>query len=177
MQLDDLPKYFSHPAAMMLAAFVLTLAVFALFLFRRERPPRYVACAALLTEAEKAFHAALEAAVAGRYRIMCKVRMADIVQPAGGLDQRERRSALGRISSKHLDFVLCDHDHFVVAAAIELDDRSHLRKERRERDIFVEDVFDEAGIPLVRFPVRRDYAPEDIFKQIDDTIAGRRSDT
>lgn len=177
MSFDEFTIYLKHPAVMGILAIVFLAILWLLFRFRRERPPRYTACASLLTDAEKAFHTALEAAVAGRYRIMCKVRMADIVQPAAGLEQRERRSALGRISSKHLDFVLCDHDHFVIAAAIELDDRSHLRKERRERDIFVEDVFDEAGIPLVRFPVRRDYAPADIFQQIDDTIAGRRNDS
>ncbi len=41
--------------------------------------------------------------------------------------------------------------------AIELDDKSHNRQERMERDEFVEELFETAHLPLVRIPVRPAY--------------------
>lgn len=177
MPFDELIKYLTHPAITAIVAIVFVAALVLLAWMRRERPPRYAACASLLTDSELVFHGALEEAVSERYRIVCKVRMADIVQPAGGLETGERQSALNRISSKHLDFVLCEPDNFVVAAAIELDDRSHRRRDRQERDAFVEEVFAETGVPLVRFPVCREYSPEEIALSIEETIANSRSDS
>ena len=37
-----------------------------------------------------------------------------------------------------------------IVAAVELDDASHLRPERRRRDILLEEVLRQAGIPLLR---------------------------
>lgn len=39
---------------------------------------------------------------------------------------------------------------FSIVAAVELDDASHLRPERRRRDILLEEVLRQAGIPLLR---------------------------
>jgi hypothetical protein len=40
---------------------------------------------------------------------------------------------------------------------IELDDNSHKRADRVDRDEFVEHAFDAAGLPLLRIPVRANY--------------------
>ncbi|TWT86779.1 hypothetical protein Mal64_36090 [Pseudobythopirellula maris] len=41
--------------------------------------------------------------------------------------------------------------------AIELDDASHRRKSRMERDAFVDSVFEQIGIPLVHIKAARSY--------------------
>ncbi|MDD5369401.1 MAG: DUF2726 domain-containing protein, partial [Anaerolineaceae bacterium] len=46
--------------------------------------------------------------------------------------------------------------------AIELDDRSHERADRVERDEFVDQVFAAANLPLVRIPARAGYSAHDI---------------
>ncbi len=45
---------------------------------------------------------------------------------------------------------------------IELDDRSHRRADRRQRDTFVEGVFNAAGLPIARVPVRSAYPVEQL---------------
>lgn len=45
---------------------------------------------------------------------------------------------------------------------IELDDTSHDRKDRQERDAFVDEVFQAARLPILHIKVRREYAPREI---------------
>ena len=94
------------------------------------RPRRY-----LLTRNEAAFFRVLVSLVGGRYQISCKVRLADIVTCS---DRDWNRGHGNRIAQKHLDFVLSCPTSSRIVAAIELDDRSHRKPERRERDLFLE---------------------------------------
>lgn len=54
---------------------------------------------------------------------------------------------------------------------VELDDRSHERQERQERDCFVEAVFAAAGLPLVRVPVSAEYDPAELAAGLQGAIA------
>ena len=76
-----------------------------------------------------------------------KLRLADIVGVAPG--QENYMSYFNRIKAKHTDFVICDPETMEVILAIELDDPSHEREERIERDAFVDKVYEAAGIPLL----------------------------
>ena len=58
-------------------------------------------------------------------------------------------SYFNRIKAKHTDFILCDPEDLDVLAGVELDDPSHERPERIERDEFVDGVYQAAGIPLI----------------------------
>jgi len=46
--------------------------------------------------------------------------------------------------------------------AIELDDKSHQRKDRQERDAFVDEVFRAAGLPLVHIPAAKGYQVDEV---------------
>lgn len=67
------------------------------------------------------------------------------------------RAAMARIIQKRVDFVICDPATMKPRFAIELDDNSHLRAHRMERDEFVEQVFSAANLPLVRIPAQAAY--------------------
>ncbi|EAA3563568.1 hypothetical protein DOY84_23130, partial [Shigella sonnei] len=54
------------------------------------------------------------------------------------------------VSQWHVDVVIVELRSFSIVAAVELDDASHLRPERRRRDILLEEVLRQAGIPLLR---------------------------
>jgi very-short-patch-repair endonuclease len=54
------------------------------------------------------------------------------------------------INEKSIDFILCDKEKISVVLAIELDDRSHERPDRRERDHEVERILKNAQVPLLR---------------------------
>src|SRR2546422_10863297 len=89
---------------------------------------RYRPKSSLLTPSEAAFYRALELAVGHRFVVFAKVRMLDL---CADLERRTNFVAFTKVVSKHLDFVLCEPDGFRPVLAVELDDRSHLRQERR----------------------------------------------
>lgn len=131
---------------------------------RRSAP--YEARKYLFTRAERSFFGVLESAVGGQYRVMGKVRVADVLKPRRGLNASDRTRALNRISSKHLDFVLCAPDTMAIVAAVELDDKSHERPDRARRDEFLDAAFAAAGIPLVHIPVRSGYALSELRERL-----------
>ena len=54
------------------------------------------------------------------------------------------------ISQWDVDVVIVERPSFSIVAAVDPDDASHLRSERRCRDILLEEVLRPAGIPLLR---------------------------
>lgn len=113
----------------------------------------------LLSRGELAFYTVLRDAVCGRFGISIKPRLADVVW----CPPRLFRSAAGaRVSQKHLDFVLYDMNSTAVVMAVELDDRSHARKERRSRDRFVDEVLARCGVPLLRIRAAPAYSERDL---------------
>lgn len=86
-----------------------------------------------------------------------KVRLGDLIGAQQGLSKGERQRALNRITSKHLDFVLCRASDMHVVCAVELDDKTHQQTDRKARDAFLDRALKAAGVPLLRFPVRRSY--------------------
>lgn len=114
----------------------------------------------LLTEAEKRFFQALEAAVrAEPVWIFAKVRLADIFA-VGRTEQKRSWSSFANISQKHVDFLLVDIRSFETLMGVELDDASHLSFKGRERDGFVDAVFQAAELPLHRMRAMAAYEPQ-----------------
>lgn len=109
----------------------------------------------LLSKAERSFYGALQNAVGGEFLVFSKVRLADLVFIPRGTEKRQ--SHFNRIQSKHVDFVLCDRAAVRPLLAIELDDSSHSRAERRDRDSFVDAALGAAGLPILHVPARAGY--------------------
>lgn len=74
-----------------------------------------------------------------------KVRLLDIIEPKNG---KGYMGALGKIKSKHVDFVITDQD-LRIKGIIELDDKSHDTPDRIERDNFVDAVLMNVGYKIV----------------------------
>ena len=124
---------------------------------------------ALFTPAERSFLGVLEQAVGNQFRIMGKVRLGDIVKVKAGLDNKERQSAFNRIQSKHVDFIACDPNDLSIQFAVELDDKSHEREDRQDRDAFVDKVMEAAGIPIIHFQAKRAY----VVQEVRDTLVAK----
>jgi len=155
---------------------VLGVAAFALVILgpitlvkwaRQFRRSPYQRAGALLTPAELHFYRTLSRATSEHELVMVKVRIADVVGVTTPYQDKRFWKHFGPIASKHLDFVICDRNTFDVHFAVELDDRSHWEESRVERDRFVNQVLLDAGIPLVRFPVRRHYNAKEVRAAID----------
>lgn len=125
---------------------------------------RYRSRRTILSPTEQTFFKALYEAAVPDHGISLKVRVADILQSEGTGSEYMRN--FGRIKAKHIDFLLYDTTTFQITAAIELDDSSHWRKDRRERDDFLNESFEKAGIPLCRFQARLSYDPYEIAEKI-----------
>ena len=116
-----------------------------------------------LSPAEFSFYKVLLSLVGARLTIQSKVRLADVFFVAR---PNENVGFFNRIAQKHLDFLVCDSATMKPLFGIELDDSSHKRNDRQERDEFVENVCQVAGLPLLRVPVQREYNSREIAAQI-----------
>ena len=124
----------------------------------------------LLSAAERSFYGVLCQAVDQRYSIFAKVRLGDLLEIPWGTPKF--RNHLNRINRKHVDFVLCDANSFTPLLVIELDDSSHEREDRQERDAFVDTALDAAGLPILHVSVQHAYAPAEVRALITDRLNG-----
>ncbi len=106
----------------------------------------------LLTKREMDFYIILKAILAhSSFTIAIKPRIADFIGVA--FNQKSNPSAFwhyfNQISSKHVDFLICN-DFMKPVLAIELDDNSHDRSDRVERDSFVNGLYGIVGLKVFR---------------------------
>jgi hypothetical protein len=131
---------------------------------------------ALFTEAERSFLGVLDQACASRYRVFGKVRIADVVAPARGLDKSTWAKVFNRIKAKHFDFVLCDPLTLKVRAVIELNDKSHASSRRIDRDELVGRACAEAGLALRMVKAQRSYSVASIRQVVNEIDAEFRAE-
>ena len=125
----------------------------------------YKPCQSLLTPTERTFFAALTRAAASDCLIFAKVCLRDVVYLPRNADNY--MSWFGKISQQHLDFVLCDRIAVRPFLVIELDDRSHQRADRIERDASKDAVLHQVGLVVVRVPVAQGYDVAQLRATID----------
>lgn len=130
--------------------------------------PPYLARGQLVTKPELRFYKSLAKAVQDDFEIFAMVRIADLLRVEKG--HKNRRKWLNKILAKHIDFVLCDPGSLKPLVCIELDDPSHERPDRVERDIFVNQAFAAAGLPLLRIPTEPSYRAREIRELVDGVI-------
>lgn len=126
--------------------------------------------AGFLSPAELSFFKVLQQAVPAEYQICPKVNLGDLFYVPRS---KESLSYLNKINRKHVDFVLCDASVVKPVLAIELDDRSHKRQDRQERDQFVDAVFAAAGLPLLHITAARGYQIAELTEMIETQLGDR----
>jgi hypothetical protein len=112
-----------------------------------------------LSRAEASFYHVLKSMMGERLLIFPKVSLAEIFFVSQNQDYQSYQNKIDR---KRVDFLLCDPKTLKPVLAIELDDASHQRPDRQERDEFVEKVFADARLPLARIPVRPAYNTQEL---------------
>lgn len=132
------------------------IAIALYFLFGNLSFSSYVARTHLMTNAERNFHQHLLRAVGDRCQVFSMVRVADVVDIKASVKGKKRMERLGKIAQKHFDFVLVDKQTKILCA-IELNDSSHDRKDRKKRDEFLDNVMQAAGIPLIKIKATKTY--------------------
>ena len=146
------------------AAVVLVVAFFSL----RSAPYPYERRGVMLGPAEINFFRTLQSAVREDWIILSMVRLTDVIKVRP--KTRQHQIWQSRIFGKHVDFVICDYETLEVKLAIELEDVSQRRAERKSRDRFVNTALTAAGLPLLRVKVEEKYETSAIRKDIEDAL-------
>jgi hypothetical protein len=115
----------------------------------------------ILSQTELKFFRVLQETVSDRAILCPKVRLGDVFSVTA--KGKNFYFYLNRINQKHVDFLLCDPDTMRPIVAIELDDNSHEREDRKARDAFVDQVYQAASLPLLHVPVQRVYKDLEIL--------------
>ena len=134
--------------------------------FRRANPwsrAPYERRQYFLSPAEKAFYDILDELVGEDITICPKPSVREVLQVRADV-RRDRLKYFNWISQKHVDFVLCDKDTMQILCAVELDDRSHERSDRQQRDAFLDKAFKKAKLPLFHIPCKKRYGAKELHE-------------
>ena len=103
-----------------------------------------------------------------KLEIFAKVRLADIVQ----VDTRVTtdKKFLWKITNKHVDYLICKKDTLDIICAVELDDYTHENDAAKEKDMFIMQVLDAAGIKTIRIKTRIRAIEKNDLALVDDYI-------
>ena len=142
-------------------AFIGILIVFSIIAIKLSNPElqyHFSQKDQLFTATERTFLNLLEVAVGTEYRILCRVRLADLLSAKHA--NAQAKAALKTAKSKELNFVLCRKTDMRPIAAIDLVNPQD--KYKQQKDWFVTGALDSAKIAHVRIKVKAGYTPNDI---------------
>ena len=74
-----------------------------------------------------------------------------------------------KIKSKSIDYVITDNNG-KIKFCIELDDESHLKEDRQERDKFINELLEQIKIKLIRIPKQNFYNLQELEEKIKESI-------
>lgn len=96
----------------------------------------------LITKSEQMFFNAIKNSVPEGYQVFPQINLAAFIQRT---DNARFHNELFR----NVDFLITD-DVYAPKIVIEINDQTHLTRERRERDEKVQNICEEAGIPIMK---------------------------
>jgi hypothetical protein len=128
----------------------------------------------VFTPAEKNFQNLVEQAMGTKYRIINRVKLADIVTIRNGISDRASQSAVNNAEGKYLDFVICDRNTMKLLGAIDLVDTQG-KGYKIKKDWFVSGALEAASIPHLRIKVKANYTLDEIRACINSRLLGNRS--
>lgn len=119
----------------------------------------------LLTKNEYSFYQKIKPIIQEKnLRVLCKIRLADLIEPEPNKNQKEWYAAFNRIKSKHIDFAIAT-ENMKVIVLVELQDNTHQKSDRKERDEFVNTAVTRAGYILLSV-----YNNTDGLKQLEESL-------
>jgi hypothetical protein len=129
----------------------------------------YVLKQYLMSKAERSFFGVLEQATdSSKYYIVPQVSLSNLVTVEKGTGSYQ--AFRNKIDRKSVDFVLFEKGAISPVLAIELDDSSHDREDRQERDAFVDEVLAKAGLPLLHVRAQAAYDPKVLAASVSEVI-------
>jgi hypothetical protein len=122
-----------------------------------------------MSRAERSFFGVLEQVTdSSKYYIFPQVSLSNLVTVKNGTGSY--LAFRNKVDRKSVDFVLFERSAISPVLAIELDDSSHDREDRQERDAFVDGVLAKAGLPLLHVRAQAAYDPKQLAASISEAI-------
>ena len=119
----------------------------------------------LLSAEERAFYDILLKSLGDRsVNIFCKVSLLALFSLPEGL--AERKKYLHKIKDLLVDFLICDNSSTRPLAAVMLSTPGKNTEENQTKESFQDQVFKDAGLPIIRIPARPAYVVEDIRNRL-----------
>lgn len=128
----------------------------------------------LFSPVEHQFLDMIEKAVGNEFRVMCRVKLTDILSLRRNTNKKMAKSALLRAGGKQLDFVLVSKIDMTPVLALDLVHSLGKEGHKTTRDFFVTGALDSAGIPHARIKARHGYKIEDIRDCIESKLVALR---
>ena len=117
----------------------------------------------LLTQTELKFYRLLKQITNELgYSLFCQVSLYEIVK-------NKEYKDFNKIKSKSIDFVITQ-ENCKILMCIELDDKTHEKQKRLERDMFIDKLFKDLNIKLLRIPVQNFYNIEELKNKIKESL-------
>lgn len=127
----------------------------------------------LLTDNEKQYYNVLAPyAEKNNLHLLSKIRLADLITVDKKSLKRniDVKISFSKISSKHIDFALCNKTDLEPILLIEVDDYTHNRPDRIERDKFIDSTLRGAGYKIIHITT-----PIDLEKHLDYLTAAEKN--
>jgi hypothetical protein len=128
---------------------------------------------ALFTPAEHNFMNLLEQALGNQYRIINRVKLADLVTIRQGVSKKSSQTALMNAQKKYLDYVICDKESKKILGAIDLVDTQG-KGYKIKKDWFVNGALESAAIPHIRIKVKNNYSIDEIRACVNSRVLGNQ---
>ncbi|GMM70975.1 DUF2726 domain-containing protein [Alteromonas gracilis] len=124
----------------------------------------------LFTPVEHTFLNLIEQAVGREFRIVCRVRLNDLIAVRQSTNKKTASQALSRASSRQLDFVLVNKHDMSPVMAIDLVHSQGKEGYKTQKDWFVTGALDAAGLPHARIKVKSGYTVDDIRECLENKL-------
>ncbi|CAM3724291.1 DUF2726 domain-containing protein [Rheinheimera salexigens] len=116
----------------------------------------------IFSPVERAFMQLLEQAVSSEYKVLNRVKLADIIEIKKGVGDKTHNSTLRKLNAKYLDFVLCDPNDMRVIAVLDLVNNTNKEGHKAIPDWFVNGALDAAAVPYLRMKIKAGYTASEI---------------
>ncbi|MGQ8365291.1 DUF2726 domain-containing protein [Glaciecola sp. 1036] len=160
--------------AIVLMVLLITVAVVAIKLSDTSITFPFASKKQLFTEAERQFLHLIETAVGDEFRVMCRIKLIDLLSLKNNTSKKMANSALLQAGKKHVDFVLCDRKDFTPVLAIDLVYGQGKDGHKLKRDYFVSGALDTVAIPHARIKAKAGYTVTEIRECIETKLVPLR---
>lgn len=142
---------------LLLVLLVVIIALVASRFIDNSNPFQVQRKASLFSPVERSFLGLLEKAVQNEYRILNRIKLADVLEVRDTVSDKGRRSTLLKLNAKYLDYVLCEPDSMKVIAVLDLVNIHNKEGHKAVPDWFVSGALEAAGIPYLRIAIKAGY--------------------